>query len=102
MKALIFYARDNEWTDAKTGEHRRYLTVNYLEDMPAIKDAKEKGISSLSVVAEEEAMKAILTRELPAVFDIEIGRRPGPKGKPSSVITKAEFKKVWKLDSALS
>jgi hypothetical protein len=102
MKALIFYARDNEWVDAQTGEQRRYLSVNYLEDMPALKDKKEKGISSLSVTAEDEAMAVILTRELPAVFDIEIGRRPGPRGKPSSVITKAEFKKAWKLDSALS
>ncbi len=102
MKALILYARDNEWADVKTGELRRYKSVNYLENMPPEKEGKEKGVAALTMDAKDDALTAILGKDLPAVFDIEIGRTAGPKGKPSSVITRAKFVEPWKLETILA
>jgi hypothetical protein len=101
MKALILYARDNEWVDSKTGELRRFVSVNYLENMPSMKEGKEKGVAALTMDAKDDALTVILAKDLPAIFDIEIGRTAGPKGKPSSVITKAKFVEPWKLDTFL-
>ncbi len=102
MKALILHARDNAWVDLKTGEARRYKSVNYIENMPSMKEGKEKGVAALMMDAKDEALTVILGKDLPAIFDIEIGRVAGPKGRPSSVITKAKFEKAWNLESLLA
>ena len=100
MKALILYARGNEFT-GRDGEVVRMRQVVYVETMEPLKEQREKGVPSFTIRADEAAIDAILAKDLPGVFDIEIGRRPGAKGKPESVIRSAKFEKPWKAESVL-
>lgn len=90
MKALIFHARAWDF-QGKDGGQVIGNSVSYLEDMTPIADPNEAGISPLSVPAEDAALVEVLKAKLPALFDVEIGRRPGRFGKPASVLVQAKF-----------
>lgn len=90
MKALIFHAR--AWDFAgKDGGQVVGNSVSYLEDMPPATDPNEVGLAPMSIQAEDSALVDVLKAKLPALFDIEIGRRAGKFGKPASFLTRAKF-----------
>lgn len=90
MKALIFHARAWDF-QGKDGGQVIGNSVSYLEDMMPISEPNESGLSPMSVPAEDAALAEILKAKLPALFDIEIGRRAGRFGKPASVLVQAKF-----------
>ena len=100
MKALILYARGTSFT-GRDGETVQMRQVVYVETMPPLKEVREKGIPSFTIKADNSAMDSILAKDLPGIFDIEIGRGPGTRGKPESLIRSAKFEKPWKAESIL-
>ena len=90
MKALVFHAR--AWNfPGKDGSPVIGNAVSYLEDMLPATDPNEAGLAPMSVTAEDAALAEVLKAKLPALFDIEIGRRAGKLGKPASFLTRAKF-----------
>lgn len=90
MKALIFHARAYSFTGTD-GRLVEGNTVSYIEDMPVSADPNEAGLPPQSVPALDEALADVLKGNLPGLFDIDMGRRPGRRGKPESVLTRAKF-----------
>lgn len=100
MKALIFHAR--AWDFAgKDGGQVIGNSVSYLEDMMPATDPNEAGLAPMSVTAEDAALVEVLKAKLPALFDIEIGRRAGRFGKPASFLTRAKFIAAVPVESLL-
>lgn len=90
MKALIFHAR--AWSFAGTdGRQVEGNSVSYLEDMLPAAEPNEAGLAPMQVAAFDEAFAHVVSAKLPALFDVDIARRPGRKGKPESVLVGAKF-----------
>lgn len=90
MKALIFHARAWDFP-GKDGSQVIGNSVSYLEDMLPATEPNEAGLAPMSLTAEDAALAEVLKAKLPALFDIEIGRRAGKFGKPASFLTRAKF-----------
>lgn len=90
MKALIFHARAYSFT-GRDGSLIEGNTVSYIEDMPVSENPNEAGLPPQTVPALDEALADVLQGKLPGLFDIDMGRRPGPKGKPETILTRAKF-----------
>lgn len=101
MKALVFHARGYEFASRTTGELIVGNTVSYLEVMDSFQEEREKGLPPMTVSATDECLANILRSSLPAVCDIELGRRPGAKGKPETVMTAFKPGKAWKIEEIL-
>lgn len=90
MKALIFHARAWDFV-GKDGGQVKGNAVSYLEDMLPASDPNEAGLPPLQVSADDQAFSDVVSSKLPALFDVDIARRPGRKGKPESVLIAAKF-----------
>ena len=100
MKALIFHAR--AWSFPGTdGRQVEGNGVSYLEDMPPAAEPNEVGLAPMQVEALDEAFADVIKGKLPALFDVEIGRRPGRKGKPESVLLRAKFLSAVPVEALL-
>ena len=100
MKALIFHAR--AWSFAGTdGRQVEGNAVSYLEDMLPAAEPNEAGLAPMQVASVDEAFADVVKGKLPALFDVEIGRRPGRKGKPESVLLRAKFLSAVPIESLL-
>jgi len=101
MKALVFHARGYEFASRTTGELIVGNSVSYLEVMDAFQEEKEKGLPPMTVKATDGCLENLLRSQLPAICDIELGRRPGAKGKPETVMTSCKPGKAWKIEDIL-
>ena len=90
MKALIFHARAWDFV-GRDGGAVKGNAVSYLEDMQPATDLNEAGLPPMQVEAIDQAFSDVVSSKLPALFDLDISRRPGRKGKPESVIVGAKF-----------
>lgn len=90
MKALIFHARIWDFV-GRDGGQVKGNSVSYLEDMPPVSDPNEAGLAPMMVEALDQAFADVVSSKLPALFDVEIARRPGRRGKPESVLVGAKF-----------
>ena len=90
MKALVFHARAWDFV-GRDGGTVKGNAVSYLEDMQPATDPNEAGLAPMQVEALDQAFADVLSSKLPALFDLDIGRRPGRKGKPESVLVGAKF-----------
>jgi hypothetical protein len=90
LKALIFHARAWDFV-GRDGGAVKGNSVSYLEDMPPATDSNEVGLPPMQMEAFDQAFSDVVSSKLPALFDLDVVRRPGRKGKPESVIVGAKF-----------
>lgn len=100
MNVLIFYARAYDFT-AKDGKRVTGNVVNYLEEMDSLEAPDERGLMPMDTKAEPEALAGILAAKLPALFDVQIGRRAGRDGKPESIIKTAKLMRPVPVEGLL-
>lgn len=101
MKALIFHARAWDFVGRDGGQVQGNF-VSYLEDMPPVSDPNEAGLPPMQVEAADQAFADVVSSKLPALFDVDIARRPGRKGKPESVLVSAKFLSSVPVQSLLA
>lgn len=101
MKVLIFHARAWAFTDKERGSEVVGNAISYLEDMPPVAEPNEVGLAPMQVPALDEAFADILKSKLPALFDVDFGRRAGSKGKPATFLVRANFLKSVPIEGLL-
>ena len=69
--------------------------------MDPFAEPNEVGLAPMTCSATDDGLEPILRAKLPAVFDIEIGRRAGRDGKPASFITSAKLLRPVPVDGLL-
>ena len=100
MNALVFHARHYSFT-GKDGQPVVGNTVSYLEEMEPVSTSNESGLAPMTVSATDAALVEILRAKLPAIMNVEIGRRPGMRGRPESVVTAAKLVRPVPLEGLL-
>ena len=101
MKMLIFHARQYAF-QGKDGGQVRGNEIQYLEALDGMHSSGCVGAPILNVRADDAALTLIMDQMLPGVFDVEFGRRPGPKGKPETFIISAKLLKPVKVKDLLA
>jgi hypothetical protein len=99
-RVIIFHARSYDFV-GQDGRAVAGNNVAYLEEMPPMREATESGLLPMSVTADGPVLEALVKSELPALVDVEFGRRPGRRGRPESVLTKAAFVQAVPIASIL-
>lgn len=87
-RALILSCDAWDMVDEKTGEMRRGLTVWYLNDYREDSDGSF-GLKPTKVSADRSLLESLRSAQLPAMFDLDFGSRPGAQGKATLTLVKA-------------
>jgi len=90
QRVIIFHARSYDFTGTD-GRAVSGNNVSYLEEMEPTRAPTESGLLPMSVTADGPVLEALVKCELPALVDVEFGRRAGRRGRPESILTKAAF-----------
>lgn len=92
QKALILSADFWRMPDEKTGEIREGYSVWFINDY---RDDAEGaiGFKPTKVSATAEIFEALRPAQLPALFDLDFGSRPGQAGKATLTLIKAKHLK---------
>lgn len=101
MKILIFHARAWSFADKATGRQIDGNAVSYLEDMLPVVEPNERGLAPMQIEALDEAFAQVVAADLPALFDVELKRRAGSKGKPATFLTGAKFLRSVPVETLL-
>lgn len=91
MHVLIFHARAWSYNSAKDGHLVEGNALSYLEDMPPAVEPNEAGLCPMTLSASKEVAGDVIKAKLPAMFDVDMGRRAGRDGKPETFLTRAKF-----------
>jgi hypothetical protein len=88
--ALVLSADHYEFTDEKTGDVRRGVTVQYItdyrEDTP-----RSVGYKPIKAPAASDVFDAIKKNGAPALYHLTTKTRPGKEGKPALTVVKADL-----------
>jgi len=95
-RALVISADRYEFTDEKTGEIRKGVTVHYINDYREDTD-KAIGFKPIKAPATPEAFDAIAKGSAPALYDLDFRTRPGQESKPTLMLVKAQLVRTVKL-----
>lgn len=90
-RALITSADAWEMTDEKTGEIRRGVSIWFLNDYRD-DSAESFGFKPTKVSADRSLLEK-LRGQLPGIFDLEYGSRPGAQGKATLTLIGVELVK---------
>lgn len=91
-RALLLSADLWEMADEKTGEIRRGASVWYINDY---REDTEKGLGCkpTKVSGTLEIFDQLRTANLPALFDLDFGSRPGQQNKAQLTLVRAKHVK---------
>lgn len=92
-KALVISADRYEFTDEKTGEIRKGVTVNYINDYREDTEMSV-GLKPTKISANAEVFDAIRAGTAPALYELDFRTRPGKEGKPTLQLVKATLVKT--------
>lgn len=95
-KALVIAADRYEFTDEKSGEIRKGVTVYYINDYRDDTD-KALGFKPIKAPATPEVFEEMRKGGAPALYDLDFKTRPGQEGKPVLTLVKAVFDKAVKV-----
>lgn len=96
MANLILSADTWEMVDEKTGRTNSGVTVWFINDYR--EDTNEAlGFKPSKISATHEQFAKLKQHGLPALFDMNIGTKPGAQGKISVVLTDVKFVKAVEL-----
>ena len=85
-RALILSCDTWEVSDEKTGEIRKGLSVWYVNDYRA--DTQDSfGFKPTKINADISLLDHLRGAKLPALFDLDLGSRPGAQGKATLTLT---------------
>lgn len=101
MKVLVLSALKRTF-EGRDGDMVKLDRACVLEAMETLDAPHEKGNATYEVKVQEKPLDVLLEKGLPAVFDVEFGRRPGARGKPESFIISAKFVKAWDVQSVVA
>lgn len=88
-RALVLSADAWDMTDEQTGEQREGVTVWYVNDYR--EDSKTSiGFKPTKVTAVPEMLEHLRAHQLPAVFAMHYGSRPGAQNKATLTLIKAD------------
>jgi hypothetical protein len=94
-RALVLSCDSWDMTDEKTGEMRRGLSVWYVNDYRD-DGAESLGLEPTKVSADRQLLDQLRDAKLPALFDLDLGSRPGAQGK--ATLTLVGLKLVQRVE----
>lgn len=95
-QVLILSADKWEFTDEKTGELRKGVTLQYITDYREDSE-KEMGFKPIKASVSENVFDVVKKSGAPAMYKLDVRTRPGKEGKPTATIVGIQFVKPVKL-----
>lgn len=99
--ALILSADRYEIPDSQTGEVQKLHQVWMSNDYRVASD-KEKGCKPMKVLVDPDVFAEIMKFDLPSLFDVDMGMRPGKGNTVAATITGFKFLSTPKIFSPLA
>lgn len=97
---LILSVNKYEFTDEKTGEIKKGVTLHYVSDYRE-NTATELGFKPSKTGANEAVFDAVLKGGVPGMYRIDTRSKPGKDGKPTLTVVGAQLaKKVPLFETA--
>lgn len=97
---LILSASKWSFTDEKTGEMKKGVSLHYVSDYRE-DTATELGFKPVKTSADDAVFDAVLKGGVPGMYRIDTRSKPGKDGKPTLTVVGAQFaKKVPLFETA--
>jgi hypothetical protein len=93
---LVISADRYEFTDEKTSEIRKGVTLHYINNYRE-NSAGAVGFKPIRVPATPEVFEAVKKGNAPALYKLDFTTGPGPLGKPTLTVVKAELVRPVKI-----
>lgn len=91
MKYLVLSAKPYEFTNIKTGESIKGVSVSYVNKKPSLRN-NEFGYPPLIINSQSlDGFKDEDFKQIPAIFDMEFEQVTGKDHKPTLLLTGMEF-----------
>jgi hypothetical protein len=97
MELVLVLSVDRyEFTDERTGEIRKGVTLQYVNDYREDRPTS-LGFKPIKASANDEVFDTIKKSGAPGLYKLHSRTRPGKEGKPTLTIVKAEHVKNMKI-----
>jgi len=94
--ALILSADLYEITDESTGQLQKLHQV-WMSNEYRVSTDKERGCKPMKVLVEPTAFSEVMKHELPALFNVDIKMRPGPRNSVAATVVGFQFLSTPKI-----